>query len=201
LSVNYLQKNVPAILEGWYMGQETGTAAADILFGDVNPSGKLTITFPKSVGQLPMYYNHKPSAQFMGYVSEDELPLYPFGFGLSYTTFKYSNLKFSSDKIKVGETVTVSVDVTNTGTVKGDEIVQLYIHDKVASVTRPVKELKGFERISLEPGQTKTVTFKVDKSRRSFWDINMNYSEEPGEFVIMAGKSSADFIQKTLIVE
>ena len=201
LTINYIQKNVPAILEGWYMGQETGTAAADILFGDVNPSGKLTITFPKSVGQLPLFYNHKPSAQFMGYVSQDGLPLYPFGFGLSYTTFTYSNFKFSADKIKLGESVTVSVDVTNSGKVKGDEIVQLYLNDKFASVTRPVKELKGFERITLEAGQTKTAKFKVDPSRMSFWDYNMKYTQEAGEFDIMVGTNSENLINKVLTVE
>ncbi len=201
LTINYIAENVPAILEGWYMGQETGTAAADILFGDVNPSGKLTITFPKSVGQLPMFYNHKPSAQYQNYVSMDNLPRYPFGFGLSYTTFTYSNLRFSRDKIKVGETVTVLVDVTNSGKVMGDEIVQLYINDKIASVTRPVLELKGFERISIGAGETKTVKFKVDPSRMSFWDYNMKYTQEAGEFEIKVGKSSVDLIKRVLVVE
>jgi beta-glucosidase len=201
LSINYIAKNVPAIIEGWYMGQETGTAVADILFGDVNPSGKLTITVPKSVGQLPMYYNHKPSAQFNNYVSEDALPLYPFGFGLSYTNFTYSNLKFSTDKIKAGESVVVSVDITNSGKVKGDEIAQLYIHKKVASVTRPVLELKGFERISLEAGQTKTVQFTVDKSKLAFWDYNMKFTVEPGEYEIFVGKSSVDLNKKVLTVQ
>ena len=201
LSINYIAKNVPAVIEGWYMGQETGTAVADILFGDVNPSGKLTITVPKSVGQLPMYYNHKPSAQFNDYVSEDALPLYPFGFGLSYTNFTYSNLKFSADKIKAGESVVVSVDITNSGKVKGDEIAQLYIHKTVASVTRPVLELKGFERITLEAGQTKTVQFTVDKSKLAFWDYNMKFTVEPGEYEIFVGKSSVDLNKKILTVE
>jgi len=201
LSINYIAKNVPAIVEGWYMGQETGTAVADILFGDVNPSGKLTITIPKSVGQLPMYYNHKPSAQFNNYVTEDALPLYPFGFGLSYTNFTYSNLKFSADKIKADESVVVSVDISNSGKVKGDEIAQLYIHKKVASVTRPVLELKGFERISLESGQTKTVLFTVDKSKMAFWDYDMKFTVEPGEYDILVGKSSVDLTKKVLTVE
>ena len=201
LSINYIAKNVPTIIEGWYMGQETGTAVADILFGDVNPSGKLTITVPKSVGQLPMYYNHKPSAQFNNYVSEDALPLYPFGFGLSYTNFSYSNLKFSADKIKAGESVLVSVDITNSGKLKGDEIAQLYIHKKVASVTRPVLDLKGFERITLEAGQTRTVQFTVDKSKLAFWDYNMKFTVEPGEYEIFVGKSSVDLNKKILTVE
>ena len=201
LSINYLQKNVPAIIEGWYMGQETGTAAADIIFGDVNPSGKLTITVPKSAGQLPMYYNHKPSAQFQSYVSEDVLPLYPFGYGLSYTNFTYSNLRFSASTIKAGASVEVLADITNSGKLKGDEIVQLYITDKVASVTRPVMELKGFQRITLNAGEMKTVKFIVDQSRLAFWDYDMKYTVEPGEFEIRVGKSSAEYIEKTLVVE
>lgn len=201
LAINYIAENVPAILEGWYAGQETGTAAADILFGDVNPSGKLTITVPKSVGQLPMFYNHKPSAQFANYVSRDVLPLYPFGFGLSYTNFTYSNLRFSADKIKVGGSVEVMVDVTNTGKMKGDEIVQLYISDKVASVTRPVMELKSFERTTLNAGETKTVKFIVDASKLACWDYNMKFTVEPGEFDILVGKSSVDYLKKTLTVE
>jgi beta-glucosidase len=201
LSVNYIVKNCPAVIEGWYMGQETGTAAADILFGDVNPSGKLTITFPRSVGQVPMYYNHKPSAQFHGYVSMESTPLFPFGFGLSYTVFEYKNLRFSSDKIKSDGKTEVMVDVTNTGKMKGDEIVQMYINDKVSSVTRPVQELKGFERISLNAGETKTVTFSIDPSKLSFWNLEMNYVVEPGQFDVMIGKSSAEYIKGTLTVE
>ena len=201
LSVNYIAQNIPAVIEGWYMGQETGTAVADILFGDVNPSGKLTITIPKSVGQLPLYYNHKPSAQFNNYVSQDIQPLYKFGFGLSYTNFTYDNIQFSSDKIDKDGTVDVTVDVTNSGKVKGDEIVQLYIHQKVASVTRPVMELKGFERISLNPGETKLVHFTIDKSKLSFWDYDMHYTVESGDFEIMIGKSSGDYIKKVLTVE
>lgn len=201
LSVNYIVQNVPAIIEGWYMGQETGIAAADIIFGDVNPSGKLTITFPKSVGQLPMYYNHKPSAQYHNYISQDIEPLFPFGFGLSYTNFTYSNLKLSGNTMKIDGSVVVSIDVTNSGKIKGDEIVQLYIHDKVSSVTRPVKELKGFERITLEAGQAQTVKFTIDKSKLAFWDINMNYTIEPGDFEIMVGKSSKDLLITNLTVE
>lgn len=201
LSINYAVQNVPAIIEGWYMGQATGTAAADIIFGDVNPSGKLTITFPKSAGQLPMFYNHKPSAQYHDYISQDIKPLFPFGFGLSYTTYKYSKPKISATSMKEDGKVTVSVEITNAGKMKGDEIVQLYIRDKVSSVTRPVKELKDFKRISLEPGQTKTVEFQIEKSKLAFWDINMNYTVEPGEFEIMIGKSSSDIESVTLLVE
>ncbi|MGF7138666.1 glycoside hydrolase family 3 N-terminal domain-containing protein [Roseimarinus sediminis] len=201
LSVNYIQEKVPAVIEGWYMGQETGTAAADILFGDVNPSGKLTITIPKSVGQLPLFYNHKPSARYIDYVSQDVQPLYPFGHGLSYTTFEYDQLKLSSDKIKKGETLEVSLVVTNTGKMKGDEVVQLYLRDKVSSVTRPVKELKDFKRISLEAGESQTVRFTLDASKLAFWDINMNYVVEPGEFEVMVGRSSVDVLSVSLLVE
>lgn len=201
LSINYIQQNVPAIVDGWYMGQETGTAAADVLFGDVNPSGKLTITIPKSVGQLPLFYNHKPSARYIDYVSMDVQPLYPFGYGLSYTTFAYDKLKLSSEKIKNGQSVQVSIDVTNNGKMKGDEIVQLYIRDKVSSVTRPVKELRDFKRITLEKGETKTVQFTIDPSKLAFWNINMELVVEPGEFEIMVGSSSVDLMTKTFVVE
>lgn len=201
LSVNYIHENVPAIIEGWYMGQETGTAAADILFGDINPSGKLTITIPKSVGQLPLFYNHKPSARYIDYVSMDVQPLYPFGFGLSYTTFAYDKLKLSSEKIKNGESVQVSIEVTNTGKMKGDEIIQLYIRDKVSSVTRPVKELRDFKRISLNAGESKTVQFTLDPTKLAFWNINMEFVVEPGEFEVMVGRSSVDFLTKTFVVE
>jgi beta-glucosidase len=201
LSINYLEKIAPAIIEGWYMGQETGTAAADIIFGDVNPSGKLTITFPKSVGQLPMYYNHKPTAQYLDYISQDTLPLFPFGHGLSYTTFKYGEIMLSSKKMKVDGSITVSLDITNSGEMDGNEIVQLYIRDKVSSVTRPVMELKDFARILLKSGETKTVNFTIDKTKLMFWDINMQYVLEPGEFDIMVGSSSVDVKTVTFSVE
>ncbi|HPB05610.1 MAG TPA: glycoside hydrolase family 3 C-terminal domain-containing protein, partial [Prolixibacteraceae bacterium] len=201
LSVNFIKEKVPAVIEGWYMGQETGTAAADVLFGDVNPSGKLTITIPKSVGQLPMFYNHKPSTRNIDYVSMDVQPLFPFGYGLSYTTFSYNKLKLSAEKIKNGQSVQVSVDVTNSGKMKGDEIVQLYIRDKVSSVTRPVKELKDFKRITLEAGETKTVQFTIDPSKLAFWNINMEHVVEPGEFEVMVGTSSIDLLTKTFVVE
>jgi beta-glucosidase len=202
LSINYLEKNVPAIIEGWYMGQETGEAAADIIFGDVNPSGKLTITVPKSVGQLPMYYNFKPSAQINEYISMDNKPLYYFGYGLSYTRFRYENLRTEKARMKPDGTVKVRVDVTNTGKVEGDEIVQMYIRDKVSSVTRPVKELRGFRRISLKPKETKTVTFEITPELLAFHNIDMKYVVEPGDFEIMAGSSSRDedLLRTTLTV-
>jgi beta-glucosidase len=192
LSINMLAEKAEAIIEGWYMGQETGKAAADIIFGDVNPSGKLTITFPKSVGQLPMYYNHKPSAQFLDYISQDNNPLYHFGFGLSYTEFRYGAPVLAKTTIGINESTSVTVEVTNTGKRAGEEIVQMYIRDKVSSVTRPVKELRGFKRISLNPGETKTVTFGIDPEKLAFHNIEMNFVVEPGIFEIMTGSSSRD---------
>ncbi len=150
LSINYIAQNVPAILEGWFPGEEGGTAAAEVLFGDVNPGGKLPITFPHSVGDLPDYYNHKPSEN-RSYEFGHREPLFPFGFGLSYTTFKFENLRVVPEKIPVGGTAKVSVDVTNTGTREGDEVAQLYLHQQVATVTQPVMQLKGFERITSSP--------------------------------------------------
>ncbi len=182
------------------MGQETGTAAADIIFGEVNPSGKLTITFPKSAGQLPMYYNHKPSAQYMDYISQDINPLYCFGYGLSYTQFKYGKPVLKKNMIRKGEAVKVSVEVKNAGKVEGDEIVQMYIRDLVSSVTRPVKELKGFARISLKPGETKKVVFDITPEELAFHNIGMKYVVEPGTFEIMTGPSSHDEdLQKTVL--
>ena len=192
LSINMLAEKADAIIEGWYMGQETGKAAADIIFGDVNPSGKLTITFPKSVGQMPMYYNHKPSAQFVDYISQDINPLYHFGFGLSYTDFRYGSPRLARSLIGRNESTTIAVEVTNTGKAAGEEIVQMYIRDKVSSVTRPVKELRGFRRISLNAGETKMVSFGIDPEKLAFHNIEMNYVVEPGIFEIMTGSSSRD---------
>ena len=160
-----------------------------MLFGDVNPGGKLPITFPRSVGQLPAYYYQKPSGK-RGYLLADKEPLFPFGHGLSYTTFAYDNLQVSPLKIGVGGHAVVSVEVTNTGGVIGDEVVQLYIRDQISSVTRPVKELKGFERITLEPGETRTVTFTITPEELSFLDAHMARVVEPGLFDIMVGSSS-----------
>jgi beta-glucosidase len=200
LTFNYIDENVPAVFECWYLGQETGTAVADVLFGDYNPSGKLPITLPRSVGQIPVFYNAKPSAK-RGYIFNSAEPLYPFGYGLSYTSFSYDDLKLSSSKIRKEGTTSVSVVVTNKGTVKGDEIVQLYIRDQVSSVTRPVMELKGFKRISLIPGESKTVEFMIDPSKLAFYDLHMNYIVEPGTFDIMVGASSKDTKKVRLEVE
>ncbi len=190
LAINYIKNNVPAILEGWYMGQETGNAAADIIFGDIAPSGKLTVSFPKSVGHIPAYYSYKPMSRAYDYMLTDNAPLFSFGHGLSYVDFKYSNIKLKETKITSSGSTTVSIDVTNTGAMKADEVVQLYIRDNVSSVTRPVKELRGFERITLNAGETKTITFTIDKSSLAFYDINMKFTVEPGTFKIMIGTSS-----------
>lgn len=200
LTINYVAENVPAILEGFYLGQETGTAAADVLFGDYNPGGKLTVSFPRSVGQLPIYYNYKPSAR-RGYILSATTPLFPFGFGLSYTTFKYSNLKITKPKIGVNEETTVTVDITNTGQVRGEEVAQMYIRDEFSSVTRPVKELKDFARVAIEPGKTKTVTFKITPEKLSFINREMKRIVEPGTFQIMVGGNSVDLIKEILQVE
>ena len=192
LSINYVAENVPAILEGFYLGQETGVGIADVLFGDYNPAGKLTISFPRSVGQLPLYYNRKPTAR-RGYLFANKEPLFPFGFGLSYTTFAYSNLTLNPAKIRVNGQTKVSVTVTNTGKRAGDEIVQLYIRDLVSSVTRPVMELKDFKRISLAAGESKTVEFAITPDKLSFLDLNMKNVVEPGWFDIMVGTSSVKF--------
>lgn len=191
LSIRNLSEKAQAIFECWYLGQETGQAVAEVLFGDVNPSGKLPITIPRSAGHLPAYYNYKPAAR-RGYLFDDVSPLYAFGFGLSYTTFQFGEPRLEKSVIKQKESTIVRVDVTNTGDMMGDEVVQMYIRDKVSSVTRPVKELKGFGRITLAPGETATVMFEITPENLAFWNIDMKYVVEPGEFEIMIGNSSRD---------
>lgn len=189
LSINYLAQSVPAILEGFYLGQETGVAVADVLFGDYNPAGKLAVSFPRSVGQLPIYYYQKPSGR-RGYVFANKEPLFPFGYGLSYTTFSYSTPTISPARITTSGKATVSVTVTNTGKRAGDEIVQLYVRDVVSSVTRPIKELKDFRRISLNPGESKTIEFVITPDKLRFYDMQMKRVVEPGWFDIMVGPNS-----------
>lgn len=191
LSINYISEHVPAILEGWYLGQEGGTAAANVIFGDVNPGGKLPITFPHSVGDLPDFYNHKPSAN-RSYAFGTRKPLYPFGFGLSYTTFSFDNLRVEPSQIVNGGSAKVTVDITNTGTREGDEVPQMYIHQQIASVTRPVMELRGFQRIHLKPGEKKGVEFTVTPETLSMLNVDMHKVVEPGTFEIMVGPSSAE---------
>ncbi len=199
LSINYIAEHVPAILEGWYLGQEGGTAAANVLFGDVNPGGKLPITFPHSVGDLPDFYNHKPSAN-RSYAFSTREPLFPFGYGLSYTTFKFENLRVEPAQIQTGGTAKVSVDVTNTGSREGDEVPQMYIHQKIASVTVPVKELRGFQRITLKPGEKKTVEFTITPDTLSMLNTDMHKVVEPGAFEIMVGPDSVHTTTATLNV-
>jgi beta-glucosidase len=199
LAINLLQAKASAIVEGWYLGQETGHAAADILFGRANPGGKLPISIPRNVGQLPAFYNAKPTAS-RGYLGADHTPLYPFGFGLSYTTFALSTPRLSKATIGPADSVTVSVDVTNTGKRPGDEVVQLYIRDDVSSVTRPVKELKGFARVTLAPGEQRTVNFTVTPAELQFYGMDMKRVVEPGTFTLMTGTNSVDLKTTTLTV-
>ncbi len=196
-SISFIAENIPSILECWYLGQETGTAVADVLFGDYNPSGKLPISIPRTVGHIPCHYNYKPSAR-RGYLFDDITPLYPFGYGLSYTTFEFGNPRLEKDTIRLEESAKVSVDVKNTGKVAGDEVVQLYIRDLVSSVTRPVKELKGFKKVHLNPGETKTVSLDIHPEHLSFTNVDMEYTVEPGEFEIMIGNSSRDQDQQKI---
>ena len=199
ISINYISQNVPAILECWYLGQETGRAVAEVLFGDFNPGGKLPITIPRSAGHLPAYYNYKPMAR-RGYLFDDITPLYAFGYGLSYTTFVIENLRLTKKKIGRDGATRVLVDVTNTGRREGTEVVQMYIRDVVSSVTRPLKELKGFRKISLQPGETKTVAIDITPESLAFYDIGMKYVVEPGDFEIMVGNSSRDCdLQKVIL--
>ncbi len=191
LSINYLSQNVPVIYECWYLGQETGRAVADVLFGATNPGGKLPITVPRSAGHLPAFYNYKPSAR-RGYLFDDVSPLYAFGFGLSYTSFAISSPRLTKKKIPRDGSTRVLVEVTNTGSREGSEVVQLYIRDVVSSVTRPVKELKGFRKVRLQAGETTTVAFDITPELLKFYDVEMNYVVEPGDFEVMVGNSSRD---------
>src|SRR5438874_8208764 len=191
LSIPALCSLVPAILRGRYLGRETGTAVAEALFGDINPGGKLPVTVARHVGQLPVFYNHKPSAR-RGYLFDTAQPLFPFGYGLSYTTFAYANLRVTPARIRAQERTQVSVDVTNTGTRSGDEVAQLYIRDAVSLATRPVKELRGFRRITLQPGETRTVTFDIGPEHLAYHGADMKRVVEPGRFDIMVGGSSTD---------
>lgn len=197
-SINYAAEHIPAIVEGWYLGQAGGTAFADVLFGDVNPGGKLPITFPRSVGQLPAYYYRKPSRN-RSYLFADNTPLYPFGHGLSYTTFAYSNPRLDKDTIHANEVATLAVDITNTGSRAGDEVAQFYVHDvKSEFVTRPVKLLRGFQRITLQPGETRSVSFPVGRAQLEFLNEDMWKVVEPGAFELLVGGSS-ETVEKVVL--
>ena len=199
LSFVHLNERVPAIVECWYLGQECGRAVAETLFGDNNPSGKLPITIPRSVGHIPSFYNYKPSAR-RGYLFDDVSPLYPFGFGLSYTKFHIEQVRLSNPTIPRDGSTSVLADVTNVGQRAGAEVVQLYIRDRVSSVTRPVKELKGFKKISLQPGERIAVELPITRESLAFWNIDMQELVEPGEFEIMVGTSSRDSDLHTVIL-
>ena len=190
-TINWAQKYVPAIIHAWFPGEYLGQAVAEVLWGDYNPGGKLAVTSPKSVGQIPLAFPMKPGSDSDGDVRVAHV-LYPFGYGLSYTDFKYSDMKLSSDTIPADGTVTVSVDVSKSGKSRGDEVVQLYVRDDFSSVITYEKVLRGFERISLEPGETRRVEFRLDPSAFALLDLENRLTVEPGTFTLMAGSSSAD---------
>lgn len=203
LALKWESENVPAILNVWFGGTQAAPAIADVLFGNVNPSGKLTATFPQNVGQVPIYYSHKNTGRPLeegkwfskfrsNYLDVTNEPLYPFGYGLSYTTFNYGDIKLSASSFKVGESITAKVTVSNTGKYEGKEVVQLYTRDMVGSITRPVKELKGFQKISLKPGESKEVTFTISADDLKFFNADLQYVAEPGDFKLFIGSNSRD---------
>jgi beta-glucosidase len=204
---NYTADNAPAILYTWWLGSEAGHAIADVLFGDYNPSAKLPITFPREVGQIPVYYNFlntgRPATSDSdrnyrsAYIDLSIYPKYEFGYGMSYTSFEYSDLRLSNKKMKAGGKITVEVSIANTGKVDGEEIVQLYLRDLVSSVSRPVKELKDFKKIKLKAGEKRTIQFMIDKNKLSFYNQQLQWVSEPGTFDLMIGASSADIRLKT----
>ena len=209
MTIKWESENVPAILNVWFGGSEAGNAIADVLFGDVNPSGKLTTTFPQNVGQVPMYYAQKNTGRPLGagkwfekfrsnYIDVSNDPLYPFGYGISYTKFVYSDIKVSSKSLKGNQTLTASVSVSNTGKRNGKEVVQLYIRDLVGSITRPVKELKGFKKVEINAGEIKTVTFSITPEDLKFYNSDLKFDWESGDFEIMIGTSSADVKKATV---
>jgi beta-glucosidase len=200
LTLNWENENVSAIVEAWAPGIEGGNAIADVLFGNYNPSGKITMTFPRSVGQIPIYYNHQntgrpmdPKNKFTSkYLDIPNDPLFPFGYGLSYTTFEYGDVVLNKSTLKGNETLSAKIKVTNSGKTAGEEVVQLYISDPAASVSRAVKELKGFQKISLNPGETKDVEFKITPEELKFFNSNLKYDWESGEFIVQIGTNSQD---------
>jgi len=208
LTINWISENIPAVVEAWFLGDQTGNAISEVLFGDYNPSGKLPVTFPRSTGQIPIYYYQKSTGRpfeeedkfTSKYLDSPNTPLYPFGFGLSYTSFSYENIKVDKAIINKDDSLNVSVDVTNIGKFAGNEVVQLYIQDVVASVTRPVKQLKGFEKINLQPGATRTVSFKITTDMLSFLDRDLKSRVEPGRFKVMIGGNSEDLISTSFEV-
>ncbi|MBS1798038.1 MAG: glycoside hydrolase family 3 C-terminal domain-containing protein [Acidobacteria bacterium] len=209
LTINWLAENSPAILETWFAGTEGGNAVADVLFGDVNPSGKLPVTFPRSVGQIPLFYNQPSTGRPFDannkytskYLDVPNTPLYPFGYGLSYTKFQISNLRLSAKQIAPNGSLTVTADVENTGAREGTEVVQLYIRDLVGSIVRPVKELKGFERVTLKAGEKRAVTFTLKPEQLGFYNAQNKFVVEPGDFRVWVGQSSADGLEGSFTVK
>lgn len=191
LAVTELAENADALIEGWYLGQETGNGVADVILGQVNPSGHLPVTIPREVGQLPVFYNYKPSAR-RGYLFDSTAPLYPFGYGLSYTTFGLSEPRAVTPTVEVGEPAIIEVEITNGGPLAGEDVVQLYLRDEAASVTRPVIELAGFQRVSLDPGETRTLTFEITPRSMAVWNLDMERVVEPGRFTVSVGHHSGD---------
>jgi len=211
MTLTWEQANVPAILNVWFAGSEAGNAIADVLFGDVNPSGKLSTTFPQNVGQIPLFYNHKNTGRYnhkntgrplaegkwfekfrSNYLDVSNEPLYPFGYGLSYSNFAYSDITLSNKNLKGNQTLTATVTVTNKSNVDGKEVVQLYIRDMVGSSTRPVKELKGFQKVLIKAGASKQIVFRITPEDLKFYNYHLKYDWEPGEFKIMIGGNSKD---------
>ena len=208
LAVAWAAEHVHTIVLSWFLGVETGHALADVLFGDVSPSGKLPVTVPRSVGQVPIYYNHKntgrpPAAGKYNskYIDLPVSPLYPFGYGLSYTTFSYSDLRLSAPRIGPAGSLTVSAAVTNTGAREGTEVAQLYVRDEVASITRPVRALAGFQRVTLRPGETQRVEFVLTARQLGFYNEAMRFTVEPGRFLVFVGPSSAEGIEGAFEVQ
>ncbi|MBW2962738.1 beta-glucosidase BglX [Mesonia aestuariivivens] len=212
LTINWADKHIPAIVEAWQLGSQSGHAIAEVLYGDYNPSGKLPMTFPRSVGQIPIYYNHKETGRpvdpapgdeqvfWSHYIDEENTPLYPFGFGLSYTQFNYKNLILTKNEIKKDEKLSLSVQVSNTGDYDGREVVQLYIRDLYGSIIRPVKELKGFELLNLKKGETKTITFEVGPKELGFYNERGEYIVEPGDFKVFIGGSSQTSLEESFSI-
>ncbi|MCB0288475.1 MAG: fibronectin type III-like domain-contianing protein, partial [Calditrichaeota bacterium] len=209
LAIPWLAEHMPAIIEGWQLGSQMGPAVADVLFGDANPSGKLPVTFPRTTGQIPIYYNHKNSGRppdstdfyTSKYLDVHWTPQFPFGWGLSYTTFSYAEPQLSAEKMAPDGSIQVAVRVSNTGSRSGAEVVQFYLQDVVASVTRPVKQLRGFERVELQPGESRTVTFTISPEDLAFYNQQMQRVVEPGEFRVFVGGNSVDVKSASFWVE
>ena len=208
LTINWMEENTPAILETWFAGTQAGHAIADVLFGDLNPGGKLPVTFPRAVGQIPLYYNHKKTGRPFDaqnkytskYLDVPNTPLFPFGYGLSYTQFHLSDLRLSAHHLSHDGSLSVSVEVENMGRRAGDEVVQLYLRNLAASVTRPVRELKGFERISLQPGERRRIYFWLGPEQLGFINREMRFTVEPGDFKVFVGNSSVGGLEASFTV-